>query len=84
MLGQAQGIAEFVIEEYSAKPLADVIFTSSVITFASPAKSACQPYQRGTNDYFTAPRVSADGLHCCFDKITLRSQGVAATTPNSP
>ena len=84
MLGQAQASAEFVIEEYDSKPLADVIFTSSVITFASPAKSACQPYQRGANDYFTSPRVSADGLRCCIDKVTLRSQGVAATTANSP
>jgi hypothetical protein len=84
MLGQAQGSAEWVIEEVEAKPVSDVIFTSSVVTFASPAKSSCLPAQRGATDYFTAPRVSADGLRCCIDKITLRSQGVAATTPNSP
>jgi len=83
MLGQAQGMAEFVIEEYSSKPTSDVIFTSSVITFASAAKSACQPSQRGTNDYFSAPRASADGLRCCIDKVILRAEGVAATSPNS-
>lgn len=84
MLGQAQASAEFVIEEYSAKPVSDVVFTSSVITFATPAKSACQPAQRGPNDYFSAPRASADGLRCCIGKIILRADGVAATTPNSP
>jgi hypothetical protein len=84
MLGQAQGSAEFVIEEYSSKPLSDVIFTSSVITFDSAAKSACQAIQRGTNDYFSAPRASTDGLRCCVGKITLRAQGVPASTPNSP
>jgi hypothetical protein len=84
MLGQAQGAAEFVIEEYDSKPLGDVIFTSSVITFASAAKSACRDLQRGTNDYFSAPRASADGLRCCIAKVTLRAEGVAATTPNSP
>jgi len=84
MLGQAQASAEFVIEEYSAKLVSDVVFTSSVITFASSAKSACQPAQRGTNDYFSAPRVSADGLRCCIGKVILRAEGVAATTPNTP
>ncbi len=84
MLGQAQSTAEFVIEEYSSKPVSDVIFTSSIITFASAAKSACQPVQRGTNDYFSAPRASADGLRCCIDKVILRAEGVAATSPNSP
>ena len=84
MLGQAQASAEFVIEEYSSKPVSDVVFTSSVITFASPAKSACQPAQRGANDYFSAPRASVDGLRCCIGKVILRADGVAATTPNSP
>jgi len=84
MLGQAQASAEFVIEEYSSKPVSDVVFTSSVITFAASAKSACQPAQRGPNDYFSAPRASADGLRCCIGKIILRADGVAATTPNSP
>lgn len=84
MLGQAQASAEFVIEEYNSKPVSDVVFTSSVITFAASAKSACQPAQRGPNDYFSAPRASADGLRCCIGKVILRADGVAATTPNSP
>ena len=84
LLGQGQNMAEFVIEEYSSKPVGDVIFTSSVITLASPAKTACQPSQRGINDYFSAPRASTDGLRCCIDKVTLRAEGVAATTPDSP
>ena len=84
LLGQGQNMAEYVIEEYSSKPLSDVIFTSSVITFASAAKTACQPSQRGVNDYFSAPRASADGLRCCIDKVILRAEGVAATTPDSP
>jgi hypothetical protein len=82
LLGQGQNMAEFVIEEYSSKPTSDVIFTSSVITFASPAKTACQPAQRGVNDAFSAPRASADGLRCCIDKVILRAEGVAATTPD--
>jgi hypothetical protein len=84
LLGQGQNMAEFVIEEYSSKPVSDVIFTSSVVTFASPAQTACQPAQRGINDYFSAPRASADGLRCCIDKVILRAEGVAATTPDSP
>jgi hypothetical protein len=80
MLGQAQASAEFVIEEYSSKPVSDVVFTSTVITFASSAKSVCQPAQRGKNDYFSAPRVSADGLRCCIDKVILRAEGVPATS----
>jgi hypothetical protein len=83
-LGQGQNMAEFVIEEYSSQPVSDVTFTSSVITFASAAKAACQPAQRGVNDYFSAPRASADGLRCCIDKVILRAEGVAATSPDSP
>jgi hypothetical protein len=84
LLGQGQNMAEFVIEEYSSKPVSDVIFTSSVVTFASPAQTACQPAQQGINDYFSAPRASVDGLRCCIDKVILRAEGVAATTPDSP
>jgi hypothetical protein len=32
------------------------------------------------NDYATKSRVSADGLHCCIDRIVLRAEGVPATT----
>jgi hypothetical protein len=84
MMGQEQDIAEFDIEEYSQMPLSDVVFTSTTLTFASSQPSACQPETRGTNDYFSAPEASSDGLHCCIQKLILRAQGVAATSPDSP
>jgi hypothetical protein len=70
--GQAQGIAEFVIETPSQKPVGDVLFTSTVITFASPEPAACRPNHRGANDTFTTPRISKDGLRCCVERIDLR------------
>ena len=84
MLGQAQTWAEFVIEPYSRPPTADVVFTSTTVTFASPERSACQPTSRGEDDYFAQPLSSADGRTCCVSRIVLRGQGVAATTPNGP
>lgn len=82
--GQFQNRAIFDIEEVSStKPSEDVIFVDSILSFASPA-SSCQPSQRGPRDYFSAPQLSADGLHCCYAKIVLRSRGVAATTPDQP
>jgi hypothetical protein len=84
MLGQAQNTAEFVIEQDSASPVSDVIFTSIQLTFASPQPSSCQPVARGTNDYFSAPQASSDGLHCCIAKVILRAEGVAATSADSP
>jgi hypothetical protein len=80
--GQAQNWVIFDIEQPyggAVTPPEDVVFTDSVITFASPATS-CQPNDRGANDYFSAPQASADGLRCCIAKITLRARGVAATT----
>jgi hypothetical protein len=81
--GQAQDWATFAIELPSGGgnvvPPEDVVFTNTVLTFASPA-TTCQPSQRGPNDYFSAPQASADGLRCCIAKITLRAKGVAATT----
>jgi hypothetical protein len=80
--GQAQNWAIWDIEQPyggAVAPPEDVVFTDSVISFASPATS-CQPNDRGANDYFSAPVVSADGLHCCIAKITLRAAGVPATT----
>ena len=82
MMGQVPDRAEFSIEEYL--PTTDVIFTSTTLTFSTSQPASCQPYSRGTNDYFSAPQASADGLHCCIDKIILRVQGVAATSPDSP
>ncbi len=84
MMGQIQDIAEFDIEEYSQAPVADVIFTSTALTFASSQPAACQPEARGTNDYFSAPQASSDGLRCCVQTLILRAEGVAATSPDSP
>lgn len=82
--GQAQNRAIWDIEEVSStKPREDVLFVDSVLSFASPA-TTCQPSQRGPNDYFSAPVLSPDGLHCCYAKIILRSRGVAATSPDQP
>jgi hypothetical protein len=68
---QAQGIAELVIETSPQKPVGDVVFKSTVITFASPEAAACRPNHRGPADTFTTPRVSKDGRRCCIDRITL-------------
>ncbi len=84
MLGQAQDWAIFSIEGYNQKAVADVVFTSTTLTMSAPQTSACQPNVRGTNDYFSTPSTSSDGLKCCIPKIILRSQGVAATSPNAP
>lgn len=87
MLGQEQNFGEFVIEEPAPTPQApvgDVVFTNTKVTFASGQAAACQPAQRGANDYFAAPRISRDGTSCCISRIILRAQGVAATTPNGP
>jgi hypothetical protein len=84
MMNQIQDIGEFVIEGDSQEPVSDVIFTSTTLTFASSQPTACQPQFRGTNDYFSAPQASVDGLHCCIQKIILRAQGVPATSPDAP
>lgn len=82
--GQYQNRAIFDIELVSStKPTEDVVFLDSILSFASPA-STCQPNQRGPTDYFSAPTLSPDGLHCCYGKIVLRARGVAATTPDRP
>ena len=83
MKGQAQNWAIFDIElPTRTKPAGDLVFTHTVITLAAPSAEACQPNTRGTNDYFTAPRASADGLHCCFERIVLRASGVMASSPD--
>ena len=79
--GQSQGRAIFDVElPTSAKPTTDVIFTSTVLTMSMPDPKACTAVYKGRNDYITKSRVSKDGLHCCIDKITLRANGVAATS----
>jgi hypothetical protein len=80
MLGQAQDWAIFDIESDGREPLSDIVFTHTVLTFASPAASSCAPSTRGQNDYFSAPETSSDGTRCCIGEITLRGQGVPATT----
>jgi hypothetical protein len=82
MLGQAQNYAEFSIEIYTENPASDVVFTDTTVTFADAEAAACQPTVRGINDFFTNPQASADGKQCTIDRIVLRAQGVAATTPN--
>ena len=85
MMGQAQDWALFKIEvPTQTEPTSDIVFTSTVLTFAAPDPTACQPNTRGPNDYFAAPRSSPDGKKCCVSRIILRAQGVAATTPNEP
>jgi hypothetical protein len=73
--GQVQNNAMWIIEVPSGetiKPVDDVVFTQSVLTFNAPVTS-CQPSQAGTTDYFSAPVLSPDKLHCCYDKIILRA-----------
>jgi hypothetical protein len=82
MLGQAQNYAEFVIEQYTQDPATDVIFTATTVTFEKAEAASCQPSMRGMNDFFTNPKASADGKQCTIDRIVLRAQGIAATSPN--
>jgi hypothetical protein len=57
----------------SIRPVDDVIWTQNVLTFKEPEET-CQPNRIGSNDYFSAPTLSPDGLHCCWDKIIMRSE----------
>jgi hypothetical protein len=63
-----------------AKPTEDIIFENIVLTMQKPEPGACALNNRGMTDYATSSRVSADGLHCCIDRIVLRADGVPATT----
>lgn len=79
--GQAQGRTFFAIELPTGnKPSEDIIFTNTVLSMDMPDPDACQPFMRGTNDFASKPRVSADGKHCCIDRIVLRAPRVMATT----
>jgi len=83
--GQAQGRAIFDIELPTGnRPTEDVIFTHTVLTMNASEPEACEPVMRGTNDFASRPRVSADGKHCCIDRIVLRASGVDATTQDPP
>jgi len=57
----------------SIRPVDDVIWTQNVLTFKEPEET-CQPNRIGSNDYFSAPTLSPDGLHCCWDKIIMRAE----------
>jgi hypothetical protein len=90
--GQQQPRAMFKIETIDnqtftlnpTKPVDDVIFTSSTVTFKESEPKACVPGTQGENDWFSPPRVSSDGKTCCYSKIILRAVGIAATSPNTP
>ncbi|MET0384682.1 MAG: hypothetical protein ABW321_01925 [Polyangiales bacterium] len=83
--GQTQGRAIFDIGlQTSNKPTEDVVFTHTVLSMDMSDPDACRPTLRGTHDFASKPRVSADGLHCCIDRIVLRAPGVAATTLDPP
>jgi hypothetical protein len=82
MLGQFQNYAHFWLDPASVQPVEDAIFSSTTIQFAEPEPAACQPAVRGTNDFFSNPRASADGTQCSIDRIVLRANGVPASTQN--
>jgi hypothetical protein len=72
--GQDQNMAIWDIETpASSRPAEDTIFEKSVVTMAEPVTS-CQPSIGAKVDYFSAPVLSPDGLHCCFDQIILKQQ----------
>jgi len=71
--GQVQNWATWAVEVPSGEtisPVEDTVFTRSVLTFSKPVTS-CQPSQAGSKDKFSAPVLSQDGLHCCYDEIVL-------------
>lgn len=73
--GQVQNEAMWLIEQpsgTSVKPAEDTIWLQNVLTFSKPVTS-CQPRSKGSADYFSAPTLSTDGLHCCWDKIILKA-----------
>ena len=73
--GQVQNWATWAVEVPSGesiKPVEDTIFTQNVLSFTNPV-TTCQPNQAGGSDYYSAPVLSPDGLHCCYDKIILRA-----------
>jgi hypothetical protein len=68
----------------STKPVDDVIFTSITAKLSASQPKACFPNAKGTNDYFSPPRASADGKTCCISKIILRASGAKASSPDMP
>ncbi|MBN1656089.1 MAG: hypothetical protein JXA30_20140 [Deltaproteobacteria bacterium] len=85
--GQKQQWAIFTIEippGSSVRLVDDLIFTDAVITFSESRPEDCYPSQQGADDYFSQPRVSADGKTCCISKVITRGSGVPASSPNEP
>ena len=80
--GQDQNMGIFIIEDTYVEPSEDLIFHSSVLTYASPAPAACAIGTRGANDYVATPRPLKGGLECCIPRIVLRAKGVPASSPN--
>jgi hypothetical protein len=74
--GQVQNEVMWLIEVpdgSSIRPVDDTIWTQNVLTFKEPVTS-CQPDRVGEADSFSAPILSPDGLHCCWDKIIMRAE----------
>jgi hypothetical protein len=79
--GQQQQQALFWVElKTAAKPTEDLIFENVVLSMRTPEPTACVLNNRGMNDYVSKSRISADGMHCCIERIVLRVDGVPATT----
>jgi hypothetical protein len=57
-----------------------LVFTNTVFSIKMSDPSACDILWRGATDYASEARVSADGKHCCIDRIVLRAEGVPAST----
>jgi hypothetical protein len=76
MMGQAQNIAYFVIEEYSSAPVSEVIFTNTTITYGAADSADCKLAMRGQTDYVSVPVSSSNGLDCTVQEIILRAQGI--------
>lgn len=85
MKGQKQ---QWLINEIeltgATKPVDDVIFTSMVVKLSDSMPKACVPNVKGSTDYFTPPRASADGKTCCIDKLILRASGIKPSSPDAP
>lgn len=76
MMGQAQNLAYFDVEEYLSAPVSEVIFTNTLLTFGSPGQNDCQLSMRGLNDFVSLLLASADGLQCFVPEIILRADGI--------
>lgn len=72
--GQDQNWAIWDIETPgSSRPAEDTFFEKSVLSFESPV-TTCQPSSAPEVDYFSAPILSPDGLHCCYEKMILKAK----------